>query len=140
MGWLDRDESEVRPRVESDARVDPIAICDTRHEGVFSNFEELEYLNAVRAVVDYIKAGDVFQVNLAQRLLCRETCDPVSLYLRMRQRNPAPFAGYFDLGSQQLVSASPERFLRVNDRRVEARPIKGTRQRSPMPEAELFGR
>jgi para-aminobenzoate synthetase component 1 len=58
--------------------------------------------------------------------------------LRLRRRNPATFAGYFDVGDFQIVSASPERFLRVRDGQVEARPIKGTRQRTDMPEADLF--
>ena len=56
------------------------------------------------------------------------------------ERNPAPFAGYFDLGDFQIVSASPERFLRVEAGRVETRPIKGTRPRSHRPEADLFSR
>ena len=54
------------------------------------------------------------------------------------ERNPAPLAGYFDLGRFQIVSASPERFLKVVDRQVEARPIKGTRRRTARPEADLF--
>jgi para-aminobenzoate synthetase component 1 len=55
--------------------------------------------------------------------------DSATLYHRLRQRNPAPFAGYFDLGEFQIVSASPERFVQVLDGWVETRPIKGTRQR-----------
>jgi para-aminobenzoate synthetase component 1 len=64
--------------------------------------------------------------------------DALSLYLRLRQRNPAPFAAWFDLGDTQILSASPERFLCVSDDRVEARPIKGTRRRTPFAEASLF--
>jgi para-aminobenzoate synthetase component 1 len=108
------------------------------HAGLTSNFSEQAYLEAVRRAIEYIFAGDVFQVNLAQRLLCPARSDSVSLYLRLRERNPAPFAGYFDLGEFQVVSASPERFLKVRDRAVEARPIKGTRPRSPCPEADLL--
>ncbi len=84
----------------------------------------------MRRAIEYIYAGDVFQVNLAQRLLYPAGDDSVSLYLRMRQRNPAPFAAYFDLGDFQIVSASPERFLQVRGDEVEARPIKGTRRRT----------
>jgi len=98
--------------------------------GLSSNFSRDGYLAAVRRVVDYICAGDVFQVNLAQRLLYPAVGDSVSLYLRLRERNPAPFAGYFDLGAFQVVSASPERFLRVERGAVETRPIKGTRRRT----------
>src|SRR5690606_17422667 len=62
----------------------------------------------------------------------------IALYLRLRVRNPAPFAGYLDTGRFQLASASPERFLQVVDRVVETRPIKGTRPRIARPEADLF--
>lgn len=107
-------------------------------DGLMSNFSETAYLDAVRRAIEYVYAGDVFQVNLAQRLLHAASDDSVALYLRLRERNPAPFAGYFDLGDFQIVSASPERFLSVRDRSVEARPIKGTRPRSSSPEADLF--
>ncbi|MDA1051633.1 MAG: anthranilate synthase component I family protein, partial [Planctomycetota bacterium] len=105
---------------------------------VTSDFSRDSYLAAVQRVIDYIYAGDVFQVNLSQRLLCRAAGDAVSLYLRLRERNAATFAGYFDLGDFQIASASPERFVQVRDGRVEARPIKGTRQRTARPEADLF--
>lgn len=103
---------------------------------VTSNFSRAGYLRAVERVIDYISAGDVFQVNLAQRLLCPATCPAPELYRRLRQRNPAPFAGYFDLGPFQIISASPERFLRVQAGRVETRPIKGTRPRRGCPDAD----
>jgi para-aminobenzoate synthetase component 1 len=106
--------------------------------GLLSNFSPDEYLATIRRSVEYIYAGDVFQVNLAQRLLYPAHDDALALYLRLRRRNPAPFAGYFDLGRFQIVSASPERFLSVKDGLVEARPIKGTRRRTARPEADLF--
>jgi para-aminobenzoate synthetase component 1 len=77
-------------------------------------------------------------VNLSQRLLCKAGDFSVELYLRLRRRNPATFGGFFDTGQFQIISASPERFLRVDDRHVEARPIKGTRPRTSFPEADLF--
>ncbi len=104
--------------------------------GVTSNFSKQAYLEAVQRTIDYIYAGDVFQVNLSQRLLAPARGDAVSLYRRLRRCNPAPLAGYFDLGAFQIVSASPERFLRLSDRRVETRPIKGTRPRSGDPSIE----
>jgi len=106
--------------------------------GLTSNFSADGYRLAVQRVVDYIYAGDAFQVNLAQRLLYPAETDSVSLYLRLRQRNPAPFAGYFDLGTFQIVSASPERFLQVRQGQVETRPIKGTRRRTLFPESDLY--
>jgi para-aminobenzoate synthetase component 1 len=103
-----------------------------------SNFTADEYRIAVRRAVEYIHAGDVFQVNLSQRLLYPAKSSAIDLYCRLRERNPAPFAGYLDGGSWQIASASPERFVRVADRHVETRPIKGTRGRARRPEADLF--
>ena len=95
-----------------------------------TNLSRDAYLEMVRHGIEYIYAGDVFQVNLAQRLLYPAREDAVSLYLRLREKNPAPFSAYFDLGEFQIASASPERFLKVENRRVETRPIKGTRPRT----------
>lgn len=99
------------------------------YPGVSSNFDRAGYEGAVRKVIEYIQAGDCFQVNLSQRLLAPMHRHPLELYARLRNLNPAPFAGYFDLGDFQILSASPERFLHVSNGRVETRPIKGTRRR-----------
>lgn len=102
--------------------------------GVTSNFSREGYIEAVARAVEYVHAGDCFQVNLSQRLLAPLREHPLDLYGRLRALNPAPFAGYFDLGDFQLLSASPERFLRLHpDGSVETRPIKGTRPRGRTP-------
>ncbi len=103
-----------------------------------SNLTRDQYLGAIGQAIEYIRAGDIFQVNLAQRLLYPALDDSVALYLRLRRRNPATFGGYFDLDDFQIASASPERFLQLVGDRVEARPIKGTRRRIARPEADLF--
>ena len=103
-----------------------------------SNFSRDQYLKIVERAIEYIHAGDVYQVNLAQRLLAPLAELPIELYLRLRERNPAPFAGFFDLGDFVIASASPERFLRVQNGEVETRPIKGTRPRWPVPEADMY--
>src|SRR5262249_5637963 len=100
-----------------------------RVPGLTSNFSRDDYLRTVERAIEYIFAGDVFQINLAQRLLYPAHDDAISLYLRLRERNPATFAAYFDAGNFQIASASPERFLNVRDGLVETRPIKGTRPR-----------
>lgn len=110
--------------------VDPPAGWPRAAGSLTSNFDRHGYLEAVGRVIDRILAGDVFQVNLAQRLLLPASDDSVALYRRLRRRNAAPFAGYFDAGGWQVLSASPERFLRVDRSRVETRPIKGTRRRT----------
>jgi para-aminobenzoate synthetase component 1 len=88
----------------------------------------------VRRVREYIFAGDIFQANLSQRFEAPLREPSWSLYRRLRAINPAPFAAFLEYGGTAIVSASPERFLRVHERRVEARPIKGTRPRGIGPE------
>lgn len=106
--------------------------------GLTSNFTADGYRHAVKRVIDYIHAGDVFQVNLSQRLLHAAVDSSMELYCRLRERNPAPFASYLDGGDWQIASASPERFIRIENGQVETRPIKGTRGRSPYPVADMF--
>src|SRR6059036_522759 len=103
--------------------------------GVQSNFTREGYLDAVARVIEYVYAGDIFQANLSQRLEAPLAGTPFELYRRLRQRNPAPFAAYLAFGDVVVVSSSPERFLCVDaGRRVETRPIKGTRPRGVGPE------
>ncbi len=97
--------------------------------GITSNFDRTRYLQTIARAIEYVHAGDCFQVNIAQRLLAAAAPPPLTLYQRLRERNPAPFAGYFDLGEHIILSASPERFMSVHHGNVETRPIKGTRPR-----------
>lgn len=108
--------------------------------GMFSDFSRDDYLRAVERAIEFIHAGDVFQVNLSQRLLFPQLDSPLELYRRLRDVNRATFAGYFAFDDWAVVSASPERFLRVAGDEVETRPIKGTRKRHRGPEADLFTR
>ena len=92
------------------------------------------YTAAVARALDYIRAGDVFQVNLSRGWQARFDAPlaPAALYARLRRANPAPFAGLFDLGEAgAVVSASPERLVSVRGDLVETRPIAGTRPRLP---------
>ncbi len=109
-------------------------------EGVLSNFSRDGYITAVERVIEYIRAGDLFQANLSQRLIAPTLCSPLELYGRLRRRNPAPFAAYVAHDDWAVMSASPERFLQLENGTVSTRPIKGTRQRRPTPEADLFTR
>ncbi|MFQ6121886.1 MAG: aminodeoxychorismate synthase component I [Dehalococcoidales bacterium] len=94
-----------------------------------SNFSHEEYLRAVETAREYIRAGDIFQVNLSQRFEADLSIPPYELYQRLRQINPAPFASYLNFDGVSIVGASPERFLKVQGDWVETRPIKGTRPR-----------
>jgi para-aminobenzoate synthetase component I len=108
--------------------------------GLRSTFTHRGYLDAVARVREYIVAGDIFQANLSQRFHAPLREPPFELYRRLRTRNPAPFAAYLGFGDLTILSASPERFLRLDhERQVETRPIKGTRPRglAPMHDAAL---
>jgi len=97
--------------------------------GLRSNFSHEGYVEAVEAVREYICAGDIFQANISQRFEADMPFAPYELYRRLRRINPAPFASYLNFDGVTIVSASPERFLRVRGDFVETRPIKGTRPR-----------
>jgi para-aminobenzoate synthetase component 1 len=106
-----------------------------------STFTHRGYLTAVSRVREYILAGDIFQANLSQRFQGPLAEPSFQLYQRLRQMNPAAFGAFLDFGGMQVLSVSPERFLRLEGRAVETRPIKGTRPRGlgPMHDA-LLGR
>lgn len=89
------------------------------------------FLDGVARVHEYLRAGDVFQVNLSRgwRAGFEAPPDPVALYAALRQANPAPFAGLFSLPGGSVASSSPERLVSVRGRRIETRPIAGTRPR-----------
>ena len=99
-------------------------------------FTHQEYVNAVEKARQYIIAGDIFEVNLSQRFEAELSITPYELYRCLRQINPAPFACYLGFDEVSVVSASPERFIRVRGDWVETRPIKGTRPRGKTPEED----
>ena len=91
------------------------------------------FLDGVARIHDYLRAGDVFQVNLSRAWRARFDVapDPAAVYDQLRRANPAPFAGLLRLGDTALLSSSPERLVSVRGSRVETRPIAGTRPRFP---------
>ena len=114
-------------------------------KGLTSNFSRDAYMAAVQKCIDYIYAGDVFQINLSQRLMIRSKCCSSKLYLRLRKCSPAPFSAFFDISqisdtNAQIISASPERLVSVRDRLVETRPIKGTRKRTGRPMVDIHAK
>jgi aminodeoxychorismate synthase component I len=97
------------------------------------------FICAIERAQRCIRAGDIYQVNLAQRFAAPLPCAPWDLYLRLGAVSPAPFAAYLDCGGFQLASSSPELFLRLSGSHIQTRPIKGTRPRSndPTRDAQL---
>ena len=133
----------AEPAVTTGPTVAPVAAGAAAHPlpgrpGVRSTHTRDAYLAMIEAGVDFVRAGDIFQANLAQRFEVAADVDPVALYLRAREINPAPFAGYLDAGGVQVASMSPERFLEVARGVVRTHPIKGTRRVTASPEADLW--
>jgi len=96
-----------------------------------SDFDQDSYMAAVQQVIDYIHAGDIFQANLTQRFTAALPTDfsPYGFYQNLRAINPALFAAYLNFDGFSIASSSPERFLKLDQRKAETRPIKGTRPR-----------
>lgn len=103
-----------------------------------SNFVESEYIKMVQSAQNYILNGDIFEVNLAQCFSGNipANYDSYALYRKLCALNPAPFSAYIDLGELKILSASPERFLKVSNNQIEVRPIKGTIKRNPQQELD----
>lgn len=101
-----------------------------------SNFQQSEYEDAVRQCVEYIKAGDIFQVVLSQRLEVELGCDPFEIYRTLRVVNPSPFMFFLRTPEVTLVGSSPEIMCRVVDRQVTVRPLAGTRPRGATDEED----
>jgi para-aminobenzoate synthetase component 1 len=96
---------------------------------------QAQFKSAIGRTIDYIEAGDIYQANITQRFRAKlpGAFDRLALYEALRSRNPATFAAYVDFGDTALLSSSPERFLKLEGRQVETRPIKGTRPRGRSP-------
>lgn len=89
-----------------------------------------DYISGVRRVQEYIRAGDIYQVNLTQKYSAKVIAGSLfSLYDRLRLVTPAPMSAYMSLNFREVLSSSPETFLKINGRRIETLPIKGTRPR-----------
>jgi len=104
------------------------SLADTQMEHSVS---QSEYEDAVQRVREYIAAGDTYQINytIRSRFSLGEGVDPLHYFLALARRQSVPYAAYFDLGESQVISLSPELFLRRRGRRLESRPMKGTRPR-----------
>jgi para-aminobenzoate synthetase component 1 len=101
-----------------------------------SNMTQDDYAKRFDQVKRYIKSGDCYQINLAQRFTAHYEGDLWQAYEYLSQINKAPFSAYFNFGQGALLSLSPERFIRVDGHRVMTQPIKGTRARSENPETD----
>ncbi len=102
-------------------------------KAVVSNLTRSGYICAVERAQRYIRAGDIYQVNLSQRLTTPCDFSGGELFQRLAAVSPAPFSAFLDGGDFQIVSSSPELFLRLSGSHIQTRPIKGTRPRAADP-------
>lgn len=103
------------------------------HGRIQSNFTRAGYTSAFDVIQRYLHAGDCYQINLAQRYAARASGHSLPAYLELRRLSPAPYSAFLNFPHAQILCASPERFLQVQQGRVETNPIKGTRPRHNNP-------
>ena len=116
-----------------------LTVADSKESTFFTPIDfkpeipEAAYVAMVNRAKDYVSSGDIYQVCLAHRFSSPFEGDPWPLYLSLREESPAPHAAFLALGNQTILSSSPECFLKMDDRSVMTRPIKGTRPRGSTP-------
>ncbi len=107
-----------------------------RRVSIRQNFTPAQYRRTVQRALDYIASGDIYQVNVSQRfeyINQSRPVKPVTIYQGLREISPSQFGAYFDAGPFQIISSSPERYLRLQGRRLSTQPMKGTRPRGQSP-------
>ncbi|WP_059052521.1 anthranilate synthase component I [Paenibacillus senegalimassiliensis] len=102
-----------------------------------SNLTKEQFIANVETAKDYIRAGDIFQVVLSQRFHIETEVDPLHVYRVLRTMNPSPYMYYLKLDEEIIVGTSPEALVKVENGRVETRPIAGTRPRGDTEESDL---
>lgn len=125
--WYKDAITAAKPSEHKNRTAQPKAAC-TLDEGA--------YVKAVQKTLDYIGSGDIYQANISTRFSTKLTSSPIETYGRLRELNKAPFAAYIDIGGQQILSSSPERFLKISGNKLEMRPIKGTAPRGATSEED----
>ncbi len=119
---------QVLERLQSNLQLPPDTFCVQGN--ISTNFTPESYAAAFEVIQDYLKSGDCYQINLAQRFSAAAMGEAFGAYLTLRHLSPAPYSAFLNLPQAQILCASPERFLRVQNGCVETKPIKGTRPRS----------
>lgn len=132
---LDQLITQLNQPSEGSACVDA-TLPDKDPAGYSSNFTQAQFEQAVLDCIEYIKAGDIFQVVLSQRLELKIDCDPFEIYRSLRILNPSPFMFFVRSGGTTLVGSSPEIMCRVYDEEMTVRPLAGTRPRGATPEED----
>ncbi|OIO01498.1 aminodeoxychorismate synthase, component I [Candidatus Desantisbacteria bacterium CG_4_10_14_0_8_um_filter_48_22] len=131
--WLTSTQNRIKETNKADTKSQKELKRHIKSGRLTSNFTYSGYVRAIKRAKHYISIGDIYQANLSQRFMCHIDTHPFELFKRLRNINPACFSAYLDYGTFSIVSSSPELFLRVRDRDVQTRPIKGTRPRGRTP-------
>ena len=103
---------------------------------IISNMDKAGYAHAFERIKHYLKEGDCYQVNLSQRFAANCEGQAWLAYRQLREMNSAPFSAYLNLPQAQILSSSPERFLKLHNGKVETKPIKGTRPKKAYPASD----
>ena len=111
------------------SRQSPVISHQMTARNLKSNMTKSKFTNMVKRAKEYIREGDIFQANLSQRFEAEFEGDPWEFYKRLNEINPSPFGGYINFDDMSIVSASPERLIKINGKYIETRPIAGTRPR-----------
>ena len=134
-----RDIEDIGTILSNDTTIPEIDFKEPSGNKIFnSNFSKEDYLKAVDRVKDYIEEGDVMQVVLAQDFFLPFQSNPFDLYKALRDLNPSPYMYYLDLEECQVVGASPEILIRLEEGKVTLRPIAGTRKRGKDDKEDLI--
>lgn len=135
---------KIRKKIFVPLRTKDIRLSEEREEKLRSNIAREAYLKNVRTAKDYIEAGDIFQVQLSQRLTRKLNAKPFDVYRMLRTLNPSPYLYYLELPEAQIIGSSPELLVRVDkiktvggeQRVVQTRPIAGTKKRGQTPQED----
>lgn len=130
LTWLE--QLIERAENSSDPALKPLQFGSYRG----SNFSYDHYIDAVKKILEYISAGDIYQVNLSQRFAIDFTGNSEDFYHKFRALSPAPFGAYLVTDEHTIMSNSPERYLLIKGDYIETRPIKGTRPRGETPKID----
>ena len=139
--WLVAEESELLDEMMADLGLIPELKSEIKLPDFSLNVDpDKDYISAVNRAIEYIHAGDVFQVNLSRAWHVHAQQfepEPMAILEALQTSNPAPFAGLSSYKGQAIISSSPERLLEINGRLVQTRPIAGTRPRSETSAGDL---
>ncbi len=122
-------ENEKLARLFEETPTFPVSNIDKKNAEIVSNWKREDFLEAVRRIKEYILAGDCYQAVLSQRFSKETSASAVSIYRALRSLNPSPYMFLFEFGEKSIVGASPEMLVRCRNKKVEYRPIAGTRRR-----------